>query len=161
MKTLHNLINEIGARALTDEEKEDARMILNNLALCGYSDLWICIALIKILKNDSFNNYKYLLDYQPFIDEVNEEENKFNTISSTNKGIELSFVEDGNDDVLNDTDLEQIDLYSDMFNDNLYQDEIDDYLDYLYMRFVYMYDLVDCNLSIFKKLLYGTNEAGF
>lgn len=67
-KTVHNFINELGAQ-LNEDEKDMARMILNDLFLNGRDDCWICIALIRILGKGSFSQWKYLLQYQPFIEE--------------------------------------------------------------------------------------------
>lgn len=67
-KGVHDLINEYGAR-LDEYEKDDARMILNQLYLDGYDDYWICIALTRILDKGSFSQWKYLLKYDDFIKE--------------------------------------------------------------------------------------------
>ena len=48
MKDIHDFINELGTR-LEEKDKEEARMILNQLYLDGYDDLFICIALIRVL----------------------------------------------------------------------------------------------------------------
>jgi len=68
-KTVHNYINELGAQ-LSDFERDEARLILNDLFLSGRDDCWICIALIRILGKGSFTQWKYLLMYEPFIEET-------------------------------------------------------------------------------------------
>lgn len=68
-KTVHNYINELGAK-LSNYERDDARLILNDLFLNGRDDYWICIAFIRILGKGSFSQWKYLLNYEPFIKET-------------------------------------------------------------------------------------------
>ena len=70
-KTIHNYINELGTK-LSDYERDDARFILNYLYLNGRDDYWICIAFIRILGKGNFSQWKYLLNYDPFIKETDE-----------------------------------------------------------------------------------------
>lgn len=67
-KTVHNYINELGTK-LNDNERDEARLMLNDLYLNGRDDYWICIAFKRILGKGSFSQWKYLLKYEPFIKE--------------------------------------------------------------------------------------------
>ena len=83
-KTVHNFINELGAQ-LNDFERNEARLILNDLYLNGRDDYWICIAFKRILGKGSFLQWKYLLNYEPFIKENDSIYNEYVTEMTLHK----------------------------------------------------------------------------
>ncbi len=160
MYSIHSLINELGAR-LDEEERIDAMMVLNNLFLRGYSDLWICIALIKIMVRQDYFRDKYLLSFESFIDEVSKLEKKFNKLNDITKDTELSYFYDGSDRLLTVQDRAQIDEYSELFNEFGSTEEVNDFLDYLYMKYIFSYsEILNCNIEKYKFLLHGNSVAG-
>lgn len=160
MKDIHELINELGAR-LNEEEKYDAMMILNQMYLDGYDDVFICIALIKIVVRDDFERNKYLFAYQPFLDEVKTLRDKFKKVELLSKDFKICAIYDSSGDVLNDNDRALIEEYGELCN--MYEDEEvkNNYLDYLYMKYCFSYsEILDCNIKAYKKIIHGTNEGG-
>ena len=161
MKDLHSLINELGAR-LNEDDKVEAMMILNELYLTGYDDLWICIALIRVLARDDFKRNIYLFGYDDFIAEVNELKRKFSKTKRLHKDFDICAIYDSSYDNLSELDRAQIDEYSELFNETEDEEVISNYLDYLYMKYCFSYsDILNCNLRKYKKIFYGTNEGGF
>ena len=158
MKDLHELINELGAR-LDEDEKEEAMMILNQLYLDGYDDLFICIALIRILAREDFYRNCYLFSYQPFIDEVNKLKIKFIKVKDFRKDCDICAVYDSSG--LSDYDRALLDEYSDIFNNSDDEETKHNYLDYLYMKYCFSFsEILNCNIPKFKKIILGTNEGG-
>ena len=159
MKDLHALINELGAR-LDEDEKEEAMMILNQLYIAGYDDLFICIALIRILAREDFYRNSYLFGYQPFLDEVNKLKIKFIKVKDFRKDCDVCAVYDSSG--ISDYDRALIDEYSDIFNNSDDEEVKHNYLDYLYMKYCFSYsEILNCNIRKFKKIILGTNERGF
>lgn len=160
MKDLHELINEMGAR-LNESNRYDAMMILNQMYLDGFDDLFICIALIKVIVRDEFEKNKYLFSYQPFLDEVNALRDKFNKVKILNKDFAICAVYDSAGDVINDNDRALIDEYGEICNTYEDEDVKNNYLDYLYMKYCFSYsEILNCNMKAYKKIIRGTNESG-
>ena len=161
MKDIHSLINELGTR-LDEIDKVEAMMILNQLYLDGYDDIFICIALIKVLSKEDFNRNRYLFCYQPFIDEVNNLKIKFKKVSDFTKDIEVCAVYNSSGDILKDYDRALIDEYNELFNNSDNEEGKQLFLDYLYMKYCFSYsDILNDNLSKYKKIILGTNEGEF
>ena len=157
-KDLHTLINELGAR-LNDEDKLEAIMILNQLYLDGYDDLFISIALIRILAREDFDRNRYLFSYQPFIDEVNKLKFRFIKVKDFSKDCAICAVYESSGDVLNNYDRALIDEYNELFNNSDDEEVKQNYLDYLYMKYCFSYsEIMNCNLKKYKKIILGTNE---
>lgn len=161
MKDIHTLINELGAR-LNDEDRDEARIILNYLYLDGYDDLFICIALIKVLERGDFKRNKYLFSYQPFLNEINDLKNKFKNISSFGKDIHINAVYHSIGDTINDFDRAIINEYFELpFESKEDEVIVNNYADYLYMKYSFSYsEILDCKLNIYKKIVLGNNEWG-
>lgn len=158
MKDIHSLINELGA-SINEDDKYEAMMILNHLYLSGYSDLFICIALIKVLERKDFNRNRFLFSYEPFIDEVNNLKDKFIKTKSSIKDSELcafygSFS-------ANDTDIALIDEYNELYNNSDDEEVIQNYLDYLYMKYCFALEVLNNNIGNYKKIFRETNDPGF
>ena len=159
-KDLHALINELGA-CLEDEDKIDAMIILNQLYLDGYDDLFICIALIRVLAREDFSRNRFLFGYQPFLDEVNKLKVKFRNIKDVNKDLEICAVYNSSGDVLSAEDRAQIDEYNELFNNSEDREILDSYLDYLYMKYCFSYsEIMNRNLKKYKKIILETNDGG-
>lgn len=157
MKDIHELINELGAR-LDEKQRYEAMMILNQMFLDGYDDLFICIALIRVLSRDDFNRNRYLFSYQPFIDETNQLKIKYKKVNRINKDFGICAVYESSGNVINDNDRALIDEYNELFNNSDDEEAILNYLDYLYMKYCFSYtDILNCNISKYKKILRGTN----
>lgn len=157
MKDIHKLINELGAR-LDEKQRYEAMMLLNQMFLDGYDDLFICIALIRVLARDDFDRNRYLFSYQPFIDEVNQLKSKFKKVNRLNKDFGICAVYESSGDVINDYDRALIDEYNELFNNSDDEEVILNYLDYLYMKYCFSYsEVLNCNLNQYKKILRGTN----
>lgn len=158
MKDIHALINELGAR-LSENEKEEAIMILNQMYLNGYDDLFICIALIRVLGRDDFIRNSYLFGYQPFLDEVEELKQAFLKVKSLNKDFRVSAVYESTGDTLSEYDRTQIEEYGELFNNSDDEEVKNNYLDYLYMKYCFSYtEILNCNIKQYKKLFRETNE---
>ena len=156
MKDLHSLINELGAR-FNENDKEEAMMILNQMFLDGYDDLFICIALIRVLARNDFERNRYLFCYQPFIDEVNELKIKFIKVKDFSKDCSICAVYDSSG--ISAYDRALIDEYNDIFNNSDDEESKQKYLDYLYMKYCFSFSyILDCNIKKFKKIVLGTNE---
>ena len=158
MKDIHSLINELGA-SINEDDKYEAMMILNHLYLSGYSDLFICIALIKVLERKDFNRNRYLFNYEPFIDEVNNLKDIFIKTKSSTKDSELcafygSFS-------ANDADIALIDEYNELYNNSDDEEVIQNYLDYLYMKYCFALEVLNNNIRNYKKIFRETNDPGF
>ena len=158
MKDIHSLINELGA-SLNENDKYEAMMILNNLYLSGYSDLFICIAFIRVLGRKEFNKNRYLFSYEPFISEVNALKDKFIKANSTSKDFAVCAFYDSSS--ANDTDRALIDEYNELFNNSDDEEAIHNYLDYLYMKYCFALEVVNNNIRNYKKIFRGTNDPGF
>lgn len=160
MKDIHELINELGAR-LDENQRYEAMMILNQMFLDGYDDLFICIALIKVLARGDFDRNRYLFSYQPFIDEINQLKIKYIKVNRLNKDFAINAVYESSGYVINDSDRAQIDEYSELFNNSDDEKEIQNYLDYLYLKYCFSYtEILNCNINQYKKIIRGTNEGG-
>ena len=158
MKDIHSLINELGA-SLNENDKYEAMMILNNLYLSGYSDLFICIAFIRVLEREDFNKNRYLFSYEPFINEVNILKDKFIKIDTSAKDSAVcSFY---NSSSPNNNDCALIDEYNELFNNSDDEEIIQNYLDYLYMKYCFALEVVNSNIRSYKKIFRGTNDSGF
>ena len=161
MKDIHSLINELGARLLNEEDKIEAMMILNQLYLDGYDDLFISIALISVLQREDFNRNRYLFSYQPFLDEINTLKRKYLKIKDINKDLEICAVYNTSGDVINEYDRALIDEYNELFNNSDDEEVKHNYLDYLYMKYCFSYsEIMNNNVIKYKKIFYGTNEGG-
>lgn len=158
MKDIHSLINELGA-SLNENDKYEAMLILNNLYLSGYSDLFICIAFIRVLEREDFNKNRYLFSYEPFINEVNALKEKFIKTNSTSKDFAVCAFYDSSS--ANDTDRALIDEYNELYNNSDDEESIQKYLDYLYMKYCFALDVVNNNIRNYKKIFRGTNDPGF
>lgn len=157
MKDIHELINELGAR-LDEKQRYEAMMILNQMFLDGYDDLFICIALIKVLARDDFDRNRYLFSYQPFIDEITKLKIKYKKVNRVNKDFRICAVYESSGNVINDNDRALIDEYNELFNNSDDEEAIQNYLDYLYMKYCFSYtEILNCNLNQYKKILRGTN----
>lgn len=161
MKDLHSLINELGAR-LNEEDKEEAIMILNQLYLNGYDDLFICIALIRVLAREDFYRNSYLFSYQPFLDETNELKEKYKRLNELHKDMQVYYVYNSSGDTLRENDRALIDEYNELFNETDDEEVKQNYLDYLYMKYCFSFvEIMNCNIEKYKKIILGTNEGGF
>lgn len=157
MKDLHALINELGAR-LNEEDKEEAMMILNQMFLDGYDDLFIAIALIRVLAREDFSRNRYLFSYQPFIDEVNQLKIKFLKKTDFNKDCEICAIYNSAGDILKENDRALIDEYNELFNNSEDEEVKHNYLDYLYMKYCFSYsEILNCNIEKYKKIIRETN----
>ena len=140
-KSVHNYINELGAQ-LNNFEREDARIILNDLILSGRDDYWICIALIRILGKGNFSQWKYLLKYDPFIEETDIIYNLCKKTRVEKKLKELDFysgyIGDEMFKGLSDEDNTNLEILADMA---ISDDKISNYetfreiVDYYFFRF--------------------------
>lgn len=140
MYNIHELINQLGAR-LNEEEQLEAMFILNNLYLTGYSDIWVCIALSRIMKKGDFNQWKYLLKFNDFINENDCLEKEFKRNSLKEKLRDLDRAIAYNKDIK--ITGEEIDYLNENliypswdndFNFNDYKDEIE----YWYMKYYFL-----------------------
>lgn len=140
MYNIHELINELGAR-LNEEEQLEAMFILNNLYLTGYSDIWVCIALSRIMKKGDFNQWKYLFKFNDFINENNRLEKEFKSNSLKEKLSDLDRAIAYNNaikitgeeiDYLNENLIYP--SWDNDFNFNDYKDEIE----YWYMKYYFL-----------------------
>ena len=140
MNDMHELINELGAR-LDDYERYDAMMILNSLYQNGYSDLWICIALGRILEKGSFNQWKFLLYYDDFIKENDFLERYFLNISLKDKLKEIDCSIGFNKDI--DIPDEEIDYLNENYiypswENELNYDDAKDEIEYYYSKYYFL-----------------------
>jgi len=158
MKDIHSLINELGT-SLKEDDKYEAMMILNNLYLSGYSDLFICIAFIRVLEREDFNKNRYLFSYEPFIEEINILQDKFNKTNNSFKDSQVCAFYDSSS--ANDTDRALIDEYNELYNNSDDEEVIHNYLDYLYMKYCFALEVVNSNIRSYKKIFRGTNDSGF
>ncbi len=156
--TIHELINELGAH-LEETDRYDAMMIFNNLYLSGYSDLWICIALERILSKGKFNQWKYLLSFDDFIKENHYLEKEFTRTTLKEKVKELDRAIAFNRELeITDEEIDYLNevlIYPSFDKDFNYEDYKDE-IDYWYMKY-YFSDSIYYTL---KFLFHGTNEAG-
>lgn len=156
-KNVFNYICELGAQ-LNDFERNDARMILNDLSLNGRDDYWICIAFIRILGKGSFSQWKYLLNYEPFIKEndwlYDTYEKK--TLKEKIQDLDL-YVGYGAKDV-NFTDEESNDLtilYDISTSNNVDLNDYKDFINYYFYKF-YLTD--ECLKTSLEIIYYSSGE---
>ena len=140
MYNIHELINEYGAR-LEEEERLEAMVILNNLYLSGYSDIWVCLALSRIINKGSFTQWKYLLNFDDFIRENNYLEKEFTSRTAKDKLNELDRAIAYNRDIK--ITSEEIDYLSDnliypSWNDEFEFNDFKDEIEYWYMKYVFI-----------------------
>lgn len=155
MKDIHELINELGIN-LDENERLDAMSILNNLFLNGTSDIWICIALGRILSKGNFNQWKFLLYYDDFIKETDYLENVFIKTSLKDMLKELDCAIGFNRDI--DISEEEIEYLNENYiypswNNELNYDEFKDDIEYYFMK----YHFIDSIPYTLKYLFHGTN----
>ena len=160
MKDIHELINELGAR-LDEKQRYEAMMLLNQMFLDGYDDLFICIALIKVLARDDFDRNRYLFSYQPFLDEIAKLKIKYEKVDRLNKDFGICAVYESSGNVISDNDRALIDEYNELFNNSDDEESIQKYLDYLYMKYCFALEVVNNNIRNYKKIFRGTNDPGF
>ena len=140
MYNIHELINQLGAR-LDEEEQLEAMYILNNLYLSGYSDIWVCIALGRILNKGSFTQWKYLLNFDDFIRENNYLEKKFMSSTLKIKLDELDRAIAYNREIkitLEETDYLNDNLIYPSWNSDFDFNDYKDEIEYWYMKYVFI-----------------------
>lgn len=154
MNTIHELINELGAR-LNEEERYEAMLIFNNLYLNGFSDLWVCIALYRIIQKGTFNQWKYLLSYDDFLEENDYLEKEYMKLSLKEKIKELDLAIGYNKELK--IDDEEVDYLNDYFiypsMNNQIDEERAEEFDYYYLKYQFL-DSIQYQL---KYLFRGTN----
>lgn len=154
MNTIHELINELGAR-LNEEERYEATIIFNNLYLNGFSDLWICIALYRIIQKGSFNQWKYLLSFDDFLEENDYLENEYMKLSLEDKIKDLDLALGYNKDLK--ITNEEVDYIYDYFiypnSINDIEEERKEEFDYYYLK----YQFLDSIQYVLKYLFRRTN----
>lgn len=158
MYDIHALINEMGAR-LESDERYEAMVLLNNLYLQGVSDIWICIALWRVLEKGSFNQWKYLLQYDEFKKENDYLEKQFISIPENKKLEELDRAIGFNRDI--DISEEEIEYLNENYiypswNNELYYEEAKEEIEYYFMKYHYLNSIP----YTLKYLFRGTYERG-
>ena len=140
MYNIHELINQLGAR-LDEEEQLEAMYLLNNLYLSGYSDVWVCIALSRILTKGSFSQWKYLLNFDDFIRETNYLEKEFMNSTLKNKLDELDRAIAYNGEIkitLEETDYLNENLIFPSWNSDFDFNDYKEEIEYWYMKYVFI-----------------------
>lgn len=140
MNDIHQLINELGAE-IEDSDRYDAMMILNNLYQSGISDLWICIALGRILKKGSFYQWKYLLQYDEFVKENDYLEKVFLNTSLRDKLNEIDCAIGFNRDIdISDDEIDYLNenyIYPSLDNELDYE-EVKEEIEYYYLKYYFI-----------------------
>lgn len=160
IKSVHSYINELGS-SLDELERDDARMILNDLYLNGRDDYWICFALIRIMGKGSFSKWKYLLYYDDFIKENDYLYKDYVSMSITEKENLLSEIYAYCSDTdafknLSPEEEEELDFISNLFDcDEEYLNQYKDTIEYYYFKYCMSADGIK---SILRITLYPTKR---
>ena len=158
MNTIHDMINELGAR-LDDDERLDAMMVYNDLYLNGRSELWICIALARILNLGRFVELKGLLFSDSFIDENTYLESEFNktTLKSKLHEVDCSIAFNRTIDI-SDSEIDYINdiLINPSFVDEFKYTDYKEEIEYCYLKYYFLE-----SINYLLKLNRGTSECGF